>query len=49
MLVNKLSTDSNSSALKKVKPPFTDLPAFNVAATIMSFMGYQDQMMHLLA
>ena len=49
MLENKLSSGSASSATKKVKPPFTDLPAFNVAATIMSFMGYQDQMMSMLA
>ena len=49
MLENKLSSGSASSATKKVKPPFTDLPAFNVAATIMSFLGYQDQMMSMLA
>ena len=49
MLENKPSTNSASPDAKKVKPPFTDLPAFNVAATIMSFLGYQDEMMSLLA
>ena len=49
MLDNQLSSNSSPSDAKKVKPPFTDLPAFNVAATIMSFLGYQDEMMSLLA
>ena len=40
MLDNQLSSNSTPSDAKKVKPPFTDLPAFNVAATIMSFLGY---------
>ena len=32
----------------KVRPPFRKLPAFNVDATVLSFLGYDDEIFALL-
>ena len=42
----KLSIDHNSSL--KVRPPFIKLPAFNVDAIVLSYIGYEDEVFSLL-
>lgn len=42
----KLKIGKESSL--KVRPPFPKLPAFNVNAIVLSFIGYEDEVFMLL-
>ena len=43
-----LNVDQQRNDRLKVRPPFSNLPIFNVSAIILAFFGYRDDVMDLL-